>query len=133
MTKAAMCLTCGQIIGPRPRQADWSVWTWCAPPCSHTAVRWRDGHKGLLEVTSLHGEDGVAVLGLHNGMVAGLTERPADASFWRALHDRVTDAPGYLFDKPNRDCWAVLVRPGESNDVFVMPYGQAWAEREVSE
>jgi hypothetical protein len=132
MTKAAMCTTCGQIVGPRPKAADWSVWTWCAPPCSHTAVRWRDGAKGLLEVTSLHGPEGVVVIGLHNGFIAGLS-RVTSAADWRELHDDVTHAPGYLFDSSKRDCWAVLVRPGQSADVFFMPYGAAWAEKRLAE
>lgn len=126
--KAAMCLHCGQVIGPRPRWQEDREWTWCADPCAHTAVRWRDGGKGLLEVTSFHGPDSVAVLGLHNAMVGVLSARPSHGG-WRNAHARVTDAPGYLFDKSKRDCWAVLVRPGESNDVFFMPYTDAWRDR----
>jgi hypothetical protein len=131
--KAALCTTCGQVIGPRPRQADWSVWTWCADPCAHTAVRWRDGHKGLLEVTSLHGPEGVVVIGLHNGFIAGLAEKVTEPEWWRSLHDRVTaeHSDGYLFHRSNRDCWAVLVRPGQSGDVFFIPYGDAWPTRPI--
>lgn len=123
-----MCTTCGQIIGPRPRHADWSIWTWCADPCSHSAVRWRDGAKGLLEVTSLHGPEGVVVIGMHNAFVGALAAKP-DHEGWRRVHDRVTTAPGYLFDKSMRDCWAVLTRVGQSNDVFFVEYGEAWATR----
>lgn len=129
MTKAAMCTTCGQIVGPRPRDREW---TWCADPCAHTAVRWRDGARGLLEVTSLHGPDGVVVIGLHNGFIAELAERDiVSPEWWRNLHDRVTaeHSDGYLFHRNNRDCWAVLVRPGQSSDVFFMPYAEAWADR----
>lgn len=128
MTKAAMCLTCGQIIGPRPRWQEDRAWMWCADPCAHTAVRWRDGGKGHLEVTALHGEGDVAVIGLHNGFVACLADG-LDHAGWRRAHERVTQAPGYLFDSSRRDCWAVLIRPGQSNDVFFMPYSEAWAER----
>ena len=124
-----MCTTCGQIIGPRPRHADWSIWTWCAKPCLHTAVRWRDGHKGLLEVTSLHGPEGVVVVGLHNQFLGALAEITSDEA-WRRHHERVTDAPGYLFDKSKRACWAVVTRVGQSNDVFFVPYGAAWSTRE---
>jgi len=127
MTKAAMCTTCGQIVGPRPRWESDRAWTWCAGPCAHTAVRWRDGAKGLLEVTSLHGPEGVAVIGLHNGFIAGLTRGLANSG-WRGLHEDVTDAPGYLFDKGNRDCWAVLTRVGQSNDVFFISYDEARTE-----
>lgn len=128
MTKAAMCTTCGQIVGPRSRWETDREWTWCADPCAHTAVRWRDGAKGLLEVTSLHGPQGVAVIGLHNGFIARLAADLDDAG-WRNHHDRVTQAPGYLFDAERRNCWAVLTRVGQSNDVFFVSYGEAWAER----
>lgn len=128
MTKAAMCLHCGQIIGPQPRG---DAWTWCADPCAHSAVRWRDARAGLLEVTSCHGESNVAVLGLHNAFV-GMLASPLTDDQWRNVHDNVTHAPGYLFDKTKRSCWAVLVRPGESGDVFFMPYGAAWLERPVN-
>lgn len=130
MTKAAMCTTCGQIVGPRPRDEEW---TWCAEPCLHTAVRWRDPGRGLLEVTSLHGPGGVIVIGLHNGFIAGLAERVTEAEWWRNLHDKVTaeHSDGYLFHRNNRDCWAVLVRPGQSSDVFFIPYGEAWADRKA--
>jgi len=126
-----MCLTCGQIIGPRSRWETDRAWTWCADPCAHSAVRWRDGDKGLLEVTAFHGEGDVAILGLHNGMVGMLSIKPEHEG-WRNAHDKVTEAPGYLFDKSKRACWAVLVRPGESNDVFFMPYMDAYGERELS-
>lgn len=121
--KAAMCTTCGQVIGPQPRTNE-GAWTWCAMPCAHSAVRWRDGAKGLLEVTSLHGPDGVVVIGLHNGFIAALADGPDD-ELWRRVHDLATDAPGYLFDKSKRACWAVLTRVGQSNDVFFMPYQAA--------
>lgn len=137
MTKAAMCLTCGQIIGPRPRQADWSIWTWCAKPCMHSAVRWRDGQAGVLEVTSLHGKEDVVVVGLHNGMFGALSkstfENPLSDAEWRAAHALCTNAPGYLFDKSRRECWAALVRVGESNDVWFVEYGLAWQEKLLDE
>lgn len=123
-----MCTACGMIVGPRPREADWATWTWCAEPCLHTAVRWRDGHKGLLEVTSLHGPNGVLVIGLNNRFIMAMEYNP-DHEGWRRAHEEATDAPGYLFDSSKRDCWAVIVRPGQSNDVFFIPYGEAWQER----
>lgn len=128
MTKAIMCTTCGQIVGPRPRTQE--VWTWCSDPCVHSAVRWRDGAKGLLEVTSMHGPEGVVVIGLHNAFIAQLGAATAlSDEQWRTTHRMVTDAPGYLFDKSKRDCWAVLTRVGQSNDVFFMPYQEVWNTR----
>jgi hypothetical protein len=77
----------------------------------------------LLEVTSFHGPEGVVVIGLHNQFILGASEELDDAG-WRRLHERVTTAPGYLFDATKRDCWAVLTRVGQSNDVFFVPYGE---------
>lgn len=128
MTKAAMCLSCQQIIGPRSSTAESSAWTWCADPCLHTGVRWRDAATGLLEVTSLRGAGNVAVIGLHNSMFYGLMHGPHSSAYWRDMHELVTDAPGHLFDRSRRNCWAVLIRPGQSNDVFFMPYAAARVE-----
>lgn len=127
MTKAALCTTCNQIIGPFSRSEKWN---WCGEPCLHTAVRWRDPQKGHLEVTSLHGPNGVLIIGLHNAMITQAIMHSTDHEMWRDLHKFITsDSPGYLFDKSKRDCWAVIISPGESNDTFFMPYQEAWNER----
>jgi hypothetical protein len=38
-------------------------------------------------------------------------------SKYQDLHEKATDAPGYLFDKSKIGCWAAVVKIGRSNDV----------------
>lgn len=137
MTKAALCVHCTDIVSPR---RSWQVdrsWRWCE--CEHTAVRWRDGDKGLIEVSSLRGPDGVRVLGLNNLFLQYAVADPAArgpvplglmAQEWRELHDACAKhvEPHYLFHADQRACWALVVRVGESGDVTFIPYGQARAD-----
>jgi hypothetical protein len=130
MTKAVLCVACNDIRSPSNK---WNSttdrpWRWCA--CEHVAVRWRDGHKGTLEVVSLHGPEQIRVIGLNNHFLRiaiGCGETMTDDQ-WRDLHARQGDAPGYLFDSGKRDCWALVVRVGQSGDVFLMDYTTAREE-----
>lgn len=136
MTKAVLCIACSDIVSPlRAWQTDRS-WRWCQ--CDHTAVRWRDGTRGLLEVTSLHGASGLRVIGFDN---AFLVEAVAfgrggrtSAADWRDLHARTCRdvPPGYLFHADNRDCWALVVAVGESGDVTFIEYPEARSPVPVS-
>lgn len=128
-----MCVTCTDFVTPlRAWQTDRS-WRWCQ--CRETGVRWRDGARGLLEVTSLHGPTSVRVLGLNNIFLQRAVITPqvrGGLSFpeWRELHDTSCQAvePGYLFHVDKRDCWALVVRVGESGDVTFVDYGTSAAE-----
>lgn len=121
MTKAAICVGCSDIVSPYPEPA--SGWRWCC--CRHVAVRWRDPHRGLLDVTALHGPTTVRVLGLNNAFLAAAVQgRPwgepeAVHEEWRLLHDQTCEdvEPHYLFSERKRQCWAVVIRPGETGDV----------------
>jgi hypothetical protein len=131
--KIALCVHCTDFVTPR---RNWSVdraWRWCQ--CGHTGVRWRDGARGLLEVTSLHGHDGVRVVGMNNLFLQKAVIAPqarGGLSFpeWRDLHQTCAQAvePGYLFHVDKRDCWALIVQVGESGDVTFVDYGQATSE-----
>jgi hypothetical protein len=130
MTKAAICSACMDIVSPHRAWQTNRAWRWCE--CEHVGVRWRDGTRGLLEVASLHGADGVRVLGLNNLFLAeAMRTRDADAHGWRAWHEATCEQvePHYLFHKDNRNCWALVVRPGESGDLFLMDYADARRER----
>jgi hypothetical protein len=128
--KVALCVTCTDFVTPlRTWQTDRS-WRWCQ--CRETAVRWRDGARGLLEVTSLHGPASVRVLGLSNLFLQQAVTKPQvrdGLSFpqWRELHDTSAQAvePHYLFHVDKRACWALVVRVGESSDVTFIGYGDA--------
>jgi hypothetical protein len=131
MTKAVICAACSDIVSPRRAWETDRSWRWCE--CDHVGVRWRDGNQGTLEVASLHGADGVRVLGLNNDYLQFAWSRnpqteDGSRTFeqWRALHDYSCERvePHYLFHADKRACWALLVRPGESGDVFLMDYGK---------
>lgn len=132
MTKAALCVHCADIVAPhRDWRADRS-WRWCE--CEHMGVRWRDGARGLLEVTALHGPEFVRVIGINNSYLqAAVSPNPhtgdagRTAEQWRALHELACERvePHYLFHRDQRNCWALVVRVGESGDVTFVDYGTA--------
>lgn len=129
MTKAAICAHCWDIVSPRRAWRTDRSWRWCE--CDHTAVRWRDGNRGLLEVTSTHGPTGVRVLGLNNAFLeaAIATGVTMDAEEWRLLHSASTELvePYYLFHKDRRACWALVCAVGQSSDVTFVDYFEAIA------
>jgi len=134
MTKAAICVPCSDIFSPR---RDWRTdrsWTWCQ--CEATAVRWRDGGQGQLEVTSLHGPQDVRVLGLANNfLLAGITGGRRTGDAWRLLHSEMTGTidSHYLFHKERRGCWALIVAVGESSDVRFTSFSEAIRETQSAD
>lgn len=131
MTKAVFCLSCGDIVAPyRNWQAN-RDWRWCQ--CDKMGVRWRDGAKGHLEVSHQYGASQLRVIGLNNSFLeigGGLSSRapsPSNSEEWRTLHEM--SAKGcdeyYLFHEKNRNCWALIVRVGESGDVYWIEYAAA--------
>lgn len=124
MTKAAVCTSCMDIVAPR---RDWRKdrsWRWCE--CEHTGVRWRHGERGLLEVTSRDGIEGVRVLGLNNLFLvpaAGNGVNWQDAQ-WRTVHEVTCEDAGehYLFGAGRRNCWALVIAVGQTGDVTFISY-----------
>ncbi len=136
MTKAALCCCCADLVSPYASCQSDRRWRWCQ--CDELGVRWRDGERGLLEVTALHGPDYVRVVGVNNLFLQAAVSIPPGGGYrtpeqWRALHDLACDRvePHYLFHKDNRACWALVVRIGESGDVTFVPYPQARATGEA--
>lgn len=129
MTKAAFCIACSDIVSPRRAWETDRSWRWCE--CKHAATRWRDGARGLIEVTSLHGPEGVRVLGLNNSFLVAAVKHGGDADWerWRALHAvSCSDIePRYLFHTDRRACWALVVAVGESGDVTFVQYADVEA------
>jgi hypothetical protein len=118
---------CSDIVTPH---RDWRgnrSWRWCEG--RHAGVRWRDGDQGLIEVTAVGGPEQVRVIGFNNVFLrAAVLDGPAtayagDSQRWRQLHQEscreVDDR--YLFHTSRRDCWALIMRPGESGDVAYIP------------
>lgn len=96
--------------------------------CGSVTAWWIDGSRGIAR---FHARDRSTAfgMGLNNTYLVGAltqpeTSRPNDE--WRKLHDDACECPGYLFDKTNRGCWALIFRPGQSNDT-------AWATDEERE
>jgi hypothetical protein len=118
MTKAALCVTCADIVSPYRSSATDGRWRRCE--CGQAGVRWRNSVTGQLEVTSEGGPDNVRVIGINNmflqGAVGGYANTPRS---WRELHEHTcrTVEPHYLFHQDNRNCWALIVAVGESGDV----------------
>jgi hypothetical protein len=126
VTKAAICVHCADIFAPLRDWAKDRSWRWCQ--CDHSGVRWADGARGLIEVTSMHGPDHIRVLGINNAFLGlAVGNRLADAAAWRALHTLTCAKvqPNYLFHEANRNCWALIVRPGESGDVTFVDWTAA--------
>lgn len=129
MTKAIICVQCSDIAAPYPDPA--RGWRWCA--CNKAAARWRDPAYGLLDVTAIHGEHAVRVLGLNNNFLTDAVNGHAWGDpdgiheEWRLLHDKhAEEVPSnYLFHEDKRACWAVVIRPGETGDVRFVDYEYA--------
>jgi hypothetical protein len=123
--KAAFCVNCTDIIAPYRAWRKNPGWRWCV--CEHVGVRWRDGEKGLLEVASQDGPEGLRVLGFSNTFLSLGTQHSGTFEEWRQLHEWSCQEldPHYLFHASKRACWALIIRPGETSDVFLIDYDAA--------
>jgi hypothetical protein len=117
--KALVCTLCLDIRALDPSGA----WTVCR--CGNLEARWLDPDKGTVRVRAKD-QSRVRMLGLNNQYLIGAAKGPTHAEmvaaggqweWWRKLHDEATNAPGYVFDKSKRACWATLVKIGETNDI----------------
>jgi len=117
--KALVCTVCVDIRALDPSGA----WTSCR--CGNAKARWLDPDKGTVRVKA-EDQNRVRILGLNNHYLINGSKGPTHAQmvevggqfeWWRKLHDESTNAPGYIFDKGKRACWATLVKVGETNDI----------------
>lgn len=99
------------------------AWTTCR--CGNAQARWEDPHRGTVKVRAAD-RLSVRILGVNNLFfvqgVEGLptemiTQAGGTSAAWRALHDKATSAPGYIFDKGHRGCWACIFKVGDTSDV----------------
>jgi hypothetical protein len=107
--KALICGLCGDI------QALQIEWRSCK--CGNVEAHWTNGQLGLAEFRCW--DYGTAfLLGLNNTVLApALRGQLLMNEDWREAHEQATDAPGYIFDKSKKACWAVIVRMGTTADV----------------
>ncbi len=119
-----LCIGCSDIVSPF-RAWQKGTWRWCQ--CYQAGVRWRDGDKGLLEVTHQSGPSMVRVIGMNNDYLLRAVRGLQTPEEWRLLHTQQGQHvdPYYLFHKYRRNCWSVIIRPGETADVFHIPYEEA--------
>lgn len=117
--KAMLCLECSDILAPYLENGRWR---YCA--CGSSAMRWTDGRAGKAEVSNFNG-NGPLIIGLDNAFLsAGVRGRHLSAAAWRGLHAGTTESveKHYLFHRERRDCWALIVHPGDTGDVTWSPW-----------
>ena len=92
-------------------------WTYC--DCKQMAARWSDPERGTVEVVAQVPERAF-LIGMNNRFLTGAVLKMmagASGELWRGLHDEVTKSPGFVFDATHRNCWAAILRVGETSDV----------------
>lgn len=117
--KALFCTICLDIRALDPEGG----WTVCR--CGNLQARWLDPDKGTVKVKA-QDQNRARMIGFNNHYLIGAAKGPAHLDmvkaggqweWWRQLHDQATHAPGYIFDKDKRACWATIVKVGETNDI----------------
>jgi hypothetical protein len=90
--------------------------------CGNVEVRWIDASRGTFEAKAKV-KQRARVIGMNNSFLykafdlpqMGVTKPRSDTE-WQAAHDQATNAPGYLFDKAHRACWAGIFEIGATSD-----------------
>jgi len=127
MTKALLCAKCLDIRALDPECG----WTVCR--CGNTQARWLDPRAGTVCVKAKN-KDFARILGMNNRFLLKgidgfdhheMIEAGGQWEAWRKLHTQSTEAPGYIFDKDMRGCWACIVKVNETRDI-------KWEEEESS-
>lgn len=93
--------------------------------CGNMTARWLDPQRGTVRVKALD-KSAVRFIGLNNSFLSQTLFAPDMTHHeWRDLHAiTCNQASGYLFHEGHRNCWAVLIKVGDSNDI-------AWEEESV--
>jgi len=82
------------------------------------AARWDKPDNGTVLVLAQIPELAF-IVGMHNGFLTSAIKNGAGRSSedWQKAHSLVTKSPGYIFDSNSRNCWATILRVGETSDV----------------
>lgn len=117
--KCLICTACSDIRALHPD----GEWTTCR--CGACSARWVDPDRGTVVVRAAAREL-PRILGLNNAFLIPATRglslleieqnEGADGA-WRVRHAIAINAPGYVFDKSHRACWACIVKVGETGDI----------------
>lgn len=106
--KALLCLECVDI-----RALDITGPVTCR--CGQATAEWVDPVKGTMRAWGRR--EATRVLGIHNALLRLATKEHINHRTWREHHAEVAgEAEGYLFHTDVRNCWTVVIVPGESND-----------------
>lgn len=110
--KVLFCKKCGDI-----RAFSNIEFTYCK--CNNVGAKWDNPVTGTVLVRAKEREY-VRIIGLNNSFL--MADKPDTLvtgrdEWWRDRHNLATVAPGYLFDRHFRNCWACIIKVGESNDV----------------
>jgi hypothetical protein len=110
--KVLFCGICGDI------RAFSTTHTPCK--CGNMSARWADPNTGTYRVRAKV-KQRARIIGMNNSFLHGSLnlgrETPPNTSEkWRLMHESACDAPGYIFDKSIRNCWACIIKPGDTND-----------------
>jgi hypothetical protein len=91
--------------------------------CGNLTGWWEDPSRGIA-VYFAYDRNVAYGMGVHNGYLTGAHRLHGMAmdQDWRDLHEQCTDAPNYLFDQSRRGCWALIFKPGLTNDT-------SWADK----
>lgn len=125
--KVMFCLECGTI---RSFTAPYHKWVLC--DCGYMAARWIDPTAGTVEVlVRTRRTNNARFIGLNNSMLRHARQGGLNED-WRTAHEAATDAPGYIFDKSCRNCWACIVTVGQTNDINYHALQQQIDSREIT-
>jgi hypothetical protein len=106
--KALLCLECTDI-----RALDINGPVTCR--CGQATAKWVDPIRGTMVAWGRR--EATRVLGIHNALLRLAMGEHMNHRSWRQHHAEVTDeASGYLFHTDIRNCWVVVIVPGESTD-----------------
>jgi hypothetical protein len=111
MPLALYCAGCRDVVTPR-RWPNGAQWRWCE--CAHAGIR-RAGDG--IEVTALGGPFATRVLALDEAFLAAAVAAPPGGyeagRAWRKLHASAAAGAEAAGPFRDRDCWAVIIRPGD--------------------
>lgn len=84
--------------------------------CGNVQARWDEPRNGTA-VYSARDVSKAFGVGFNNAfLVPALSGRLLMYADARRFHEVATKAPGYAFDRSQAGCWAVVFRPGSTND-----------------
>jgi hypothetical protein len=117
--KVLLCGKCFDIRAFDPNGA----WTVCR--CGNVQARWLDPHRGTVRVKAKDPRT-ARIIGLNNSFLYNALDTATGRALtmnedWRDAHDQATNAPGYVFDKSSRACWACIVEVGQTGDISWEP------------